>query len=75
MSPSAESLYMKKETIEEIWTLLQHCKPDQRQAFMMRLEGMRFEEIASALGKSESWARVTYFRLKSQILREMEGNL
>ncbi len=75
MSPSAESLYMKKETLEEIWTLLQRCRPDQRQVFMMRLEGMRFEEIALALGKSESWARVTYFRLKSQILREMEGNL
>ena len=73
--PSAEALYMQKETWEEIWSLLQRCKPEFRQVFIMRLEGMRFAEIALALGKSESWARVTFFRLKSQILREMEGKL
>ncbi len=75
VAPSAEALYMKKEQLEEIWSLLQRCRPEQRQLFIMRLEGMPFAEIASALGKSESWARVTYFRLKSQILREMEGKL
>lgn len=75
VAPSAEALYMKKEQLEEIWSLLQRCRPEQRQLFIMRLEGMRFAEIALALGKSESWARVTFFRLKSQILREMEGKL
>jgi len=41
----------------------------------MRLEGMRFADIGAALGKSENWARVTYFRAKARILTEVEGKL
>jgi len=34
---------------------------------------MPFREIGSALGKTETWARVTYFRVKEHIIKEMEG--
>jgi len=45
---------------------------EQRRVLFMRLQGMSFRQIGRALGKSENWARVTYFRAKSKIQSEME---
>jgi len=71
--PSAEAVVMEKATLEEVWRILQGSAYEQRQVFLMRLEGMAFRDIGLALGKTENWARVTYFRVKSKILQEMEG--
>ena len=38
----------------------------------MRINGTGFREIGLALGKSENWARVTYYRIKQKIRAEME---
>lgn len=42
------------------------------QVVTMRLQGMSFREIGNALGKSENWARVTFFRAKEQLIGELE---
>jgi len=34
--------------------------------------GLQLKEIAAAYGKTESWARVTYYRAKRQIVKEVE---
>ena len=73
--PSAETVVMEKATLEEIWRILQGSVYEHRQVFLMRLEGMAFRDIGLALGKTENWARVTYFRIKSKILQEMEGDI
>lgn len=74
-APSAEAVVMEKAALEEVWRILQESTYEQRQVFLMRLEGMSFRDIALALGKTENWARVTYFRIKSKILQEMEGEI
>ena len=74
-TPSAEAVVMEKAALEEVWRILQESAYEQRQVFLMRLEGMSFRDIALALGKTENWARVTYFRIKSKILQEMEGEI
>lgn len=74
-APSAEAVVMEKATLEEVWRILQGSAYEHRQVFLMRLEGMTFGDIGLALGKTENWARVTYFRAKSKILQEMEGEL
>lgn len=33
--------------------------------------GLKLKEIAQSCGKSESWARVTYYRAKQQIIQEV----
>lgn len=71
--PSAEAVVMEKATLEEVWRILQGSAYEHRQVFLMRLEGMSFGDIGLALGKTENWARVTYFRVKSKILQGMEG--
>ena len=33
---------------------------------------MSFAEIGSILGRTENWARVTYYRAKQQLIKEMK---
>lgn len=43
-----------------------------RDVFIMHaLGGVKLKEIAALYGKSESWARVTYFRAKQKIIQEV----
>ena len=72
-TPSAESIHLQKEEAERILEILNRFPPKQKQVFIMRLQGMCFRDIGLALNQSENWARVTYFRTKSQIRAEMEG--
>lgn len=74
-APSAEAVVLEQETLEEVWRSLQNFSYEARQVFLMRLEGMPFRDIGLALGETENWARVTYFRIKSKILKEMEGEI
>ena len=71
-SPSPEDLYIQKEQARRAISAAEKLPLIQRQVVFMRWEGMSFSDIALALGKSENWARVTYFRAKSKVLSEME---
>ena len=71
-APSPETLYLQKEQAQQVIAAAKRLPEAHRQVLFMRLEGMRFREIALALGKTESWARVTYYRAKSKILTETE---
>lgn len=71
-APSPETLYIQKEQALLVISTAQKLPPEQRRILFLRLQGMSFRSIAQALGKSENWARVTYFRAKSKILSEME---
>ena len=68
-----EQYIINKESSRRILELATTLKEDARQVFFMRLEKLSFAEIGDSLGKSENWARVTYFRAKNKILEEMEG--
>ena len=69
-----EQYIINKEISRRILELATTLKEDARQVFFMRLENLSFAEIGDSLGKSETWARVTYFRAKNKILEEMEEN-
>lgn len=73
--PSAETLYLQKEQARQVISAARALPPAHRQVLFMRLQGMRFRSIGLALGKTENWARVTYFRAKSRIVSELEGML
>ncbi len=73
-TPSPEVLYLQKEQAQCIIRSAQRLAPLPRQVVFMRLEGMSFRDIGQALGKSESWARVTYYRAKAKILSETEDS-
>ena len=44
-----------------------------KEVFMLRLFGeLSFSEIAGIFSRTESWAKVTFYRAKEKIIRKME---
>ena len=68
-----EEKYIEKQTAEEIRRLSKELDETKQQLLAMRLNGMSFREIGEALGKTENWARVTFFRVRNEILDRLEG--
>lgn len=67
-SESFEEKIVNKETAVEIHKLLHKLKDPYKEVFWMRTFGeLSFAEIAEIHGKTENWARVTYYRAKEQI--------
>lgn len=45
-----------------------------KEVFTLRVFGeLSFEKIGRLFGRSDSWARVTFFRAKRQLIKHMEG--
>lgn len=59
---------------EKIGQISRELKEPYRQVFAMRMTGLSFREIGEALGKSETYARVTFFRAKNEIAQQLEGS-
>ena len=67
-----EELLIQKEQVAEIRKAIWNLPEPYRDVFVMHaLGGMKLKEIAALYGKSESWARVTYYRGKQQIIKEV----
>ena len=68
----ATLLYMEKTALYEAI----HALPEpMRELVHLRLTGeFTFAEIGRILGKSENWARTTFYRAKQKIMEEMEGS-
>ena len=71
---STETAYEIK---EDLLLLQQHiAKLDEiaKEIVLLRLYGeLSFADIGELIGKSDNYARVTYFRAKQKIMKEMEG--
>jgi len=78
MIPEADihSIEELAEIHEDMRRLLHHISKlddDARELVLLRIYGeLSFMEIAELLGKSETYARVTFHRLKLRIQKEME---
>lgn len=65
-------LYMEKTSLYQAI----HALPEpMRELVYLRLTGeFSFAEIGGIMGKSESWARTTFYRAKQKIIEEMEDS-
>ena len=71
-APSLEELAITKEQYRRVHKAIQHLEDPYRDVFVLHaIGGVKLREIASIFGKSESWARVTYYRAKQQIAQEV----
>ena len=68
-----EEKMIEKDQASQILKLSKALEEPKNQVFAMRLNGLSFREIGEALGKTENWARVTFFRAKNEILERLEG--
>lgn len=65
---SLEEQLIEKDTAMRIHRVLHHIDEPYKEVFSLRVFGqLPFADIASLFGKTESWARVTYYRAKNQI--------
>lgn len=65
--------YAERERIRRIFQYIEALEEPIRTLMSLRiLGGLSFAEIASILGKSEVWARVTFMRCKNKLLDQLE---
>ncbi len=67
-----EQVIRKDEYIRARKAMLALDEPYRNVFILHALSGIRLKEIAALYGKSESWARVTYFRARLQIVEEVK---
>lgn len=70
--PSLEETVINKEIYRKVLKALQNLEKPYRDVFILHAIGeVKLKEIAVIYEKTESWARVTYFRAKQQIAQEV----
>lgn len=63
-----EQSLLEKETAFELHRVLHRLEEPYKEVFSLRVFGeLSFMQIAELFGKTESWARVTYYRSKNKI--------
>ena len=71
-APNPEEQLLLGEEYKKIHEAIRKLKDPYREIFILHAIGqVKLKEIAILYGKTESWARVTYFRAKQQILQEV----
>lgn len=67
--------FLDREQARQIYRYVHELGAQYKEVFLLRTLGeLSFRDIADILGKSESWAKVTYFRAKNKIIERMEGS-
>ena len=70
-TPDIAELFAEKELAGRAFSVLHALEEPYKEVFMLSVFGcLSLKDISAMFGKSESWARVTYYRAKQKI---MEG--
>lgn len=71
-TPTPEEAVIRKEELRRVRQAVANLEEPYRDVFILHIFGRRpLKEIAYMYGKSESWARVTYFRARTRIAEEV----
>ena len=69
---SVEDALLQKETAFEIHQILHRLSEPYKEVFSLRVFGeLSFKQIGLLFGKTENWARVTYYRARIKIKEEL----
>lgn len=67
-----ENRYIEKEEYRRIRRAVRNLEEPYKDVFILHVYGgLKLKEIGASCGKSESWARVTYYRAKQKIIQEV----
>lgn len=70
---NTESQVIMRIELADVWEKLGELPGQTRRVMLLRVLGdLPFGEIGRMMGKSENWARVTYFRGKQALLKEVD---
>lgn len=71
-SPDVADLFSEKELSEKVLLCLHQLEEPYKEVFMLSVLGdLSLKDISKLFGKSESWARVTYYRAKQKLIERM----
>ena len=71
---SMEEQLSDKDQARRIHEILHELPEPYKEVFMLKVFGeLEFKAIAKLFGKSESWAKMTYYRAKARITEKLEG--
>ena len=72
-SADLERSLLDKETSKQLHTFLHALKEPYREVFTLRVFGeLPFSQIGELFGKTDSWARLIFYRAKKQLQEEMK---
>lgn len=72
---SVEAEILDAEHRVELMRKLHSCPEPYREILYLRIfGGLSFKEIGEIMGKTENWARVSYYRAKERLKKEVEEN-
>lgn len=72
-SINLEEIYLHKTDVIQLFRHIHNLDALTKEVMYLRLTGeLSFAEIGSILGKTENWSRVTFYRGKQKIYKEME---
>lgn len=70
--PTLEERAITKDEYKRVLKAMRQLEDPYRDVFILHaIGGVKLKEVAAIYGKSESWARVTYFRAKQKIAQEV----
>ena len=68
-----EAQFIDRESAQGVHRILHGLREPYKEVFWLRHFGeLNYQEIGALFGKSESWARVTYYRAKMMIREEIK---
>ena len=69
-----EETYQRQETNRALYDAIDKLDSWTRDVMLYRINGdLSFKEIGELMGKTENWARVTFYRGKQRLGKEMKG--
>lgn len=72
--PSFEGDVLKKESIIFLYKLIHKLDENTREVIYLRLKSdLSFKDIGKIMGKTEEWARVTFYRGKQKLKEEFKN--
>ena len=72
---SAENEYIERDEKAELIKRVRHLRDPYRDVVSMRIYGdMSYREIGDILGRSENWVRVTFYRGKEMLRKEISSD-
>ncbi len=70
---SFENTYIDKETSKRLHQLLHEMNEPYKEIFMLRVFGeLPYSQIGELFNKTESWARLTFYRAKKELRRRLD---
>lgn len=68
-----EKDYLDKEAVKQLHVLLHNLNEPYKEVFTLRVFGeLPFSQIGELFGKTDSWARVIFYRAKKQLQEELK---